>query len=277
MIHFDWNVESLSSNQQKIADYIQKNTQRVLYMTEQEIADEVGLSIASVSRFWKAVGFRNLKEVKTFLREHYEVTPANKMKNTINKVNASELPSQLMELSMAHLQETVNHFRQEAFEQAVDSLHTARQIYIYAPGPSEGLGQLMSFRMSRLGLSFRTLPKSGHELYESLLHIGAEDVIVLFGFIRMLPEAKVLLDFAKQTGCRTLLITDRLVSEFSEQADLTLFASRGEVWEFHSMIAPTFIVENLILGIGLKRKDLVLEKLGQLSELRKRYDLQLPR
>ncbi|GAA0134756.1 MurR/RpiR family transcriptional regulator [Paenibacillus sp. YSY-4.3] len=276
-MNLDWNLETLSPGQYKIADYIQKNMQTVLFLTEQEIADNLGLSIASVSRFWRSVGFKNIKDFKNQLREHLEVTPAAKMKNIMDRANAASFPGQFLASSIEHLEGTLQHYSQEAFDAAVDALVTARRVYLYAPGPSSGLAQLMHYRLSRFGLSIHHLDRGGSELFEDLLHITGEDVVVLFGFVRLLPEAKVIADHAKQCGYRTVLITDRLVSDFSGQSDVTLYASRGEIWEFHSMIAPTFLVENLIVATGMKNQEQHLRKLEQLNHLRKKYDHELPR
>ncbi|MGG4552453.1 MurR/RpiR family transcriptional regulator [Paenibacillus sp. FSL W8-0186] len=276
-MNLDWNLETLSPGQYKIADYIQKNMQTVLFLTEQEIADNLGLSIASVSRFWRSVGFKNIKDFKNQLREHLEVTPAAKMKNIMDRANAASFPGQFLASSIEHLESTLQHYSQEAFDAAVDALVTARRVYLYAPGPSSGLAQLMHYRLSRFGLSIHRLDRGGSELFEDLLHITGEDVVVLFGFVRLLPEAKVITDHAKQCGYRTILITDRLVSDFSGQCDMTLYASRGEIWEFHSMIAPTFLVENLIVAAGMRNQEQHLRKLEQLNQLRKKYDHELPR
>ncbi|MNC38791.1 hypothetical protein D3C75_874160 [compost metagenome] len=56
-----------------------------------------------------------------------------------------------------------------------------------------------------------------------------------------------------------------------------LYAGRGEVWEFHSMVGPTYIIENLILGVGLLHKDSSLRKLDKLQQLRARYGGKLQR
>lgn len=276
-MNLDWNLETLSPGQYKIADYIQKNMQTVLFLTEQEIADNLGLSIASVSRFWRSVGFKNIKDFKNQLREHLEVTPAAKMKNIMDRANAASFPGQFLASSIEHLESTLQHYSQEAFDAAVDALVTARRVYLYAPGPSSGLAQLMHYRLCRFGLSIHRLDRGGSELFEDLLHITGEDAVVLFGFVRLLPEAKVITDHAKQCGYRTILITDRLVSDFSGQCDMTLYASRGEIWEFHSMIAPTFLVENLIVAAGMRNQEQHLRKLEQLNQLRKKYDHELPR
>lgn len=273
----DWNTETLSPGQYKIADYIRKNEQAVLFSTEQEIADALGVSIATVSRFWRSVGFKNIKDFKSKLRSQLDVTPAAKMQNMMDQTDAGTLPRQFLAASVARLEETLAHYSQGAFDEAVTALAASKRIYIYGPGPSAGLTELLHFRLGRFGLSVHRLDRGGSELFEDLLHLTEGDLVVLFGFVRLLPEAKVIVDHAKEAGYRTLLITDRLVSDFSGQCDITLFASRGETWEFHSMIAPTFIVENLIIAVGMRNKEDHLQKLNELNRLRKNYAHELPR
>lgn len=279
-MNLDWNIETLSPAQYKIADYIQKNLQTVLFSTEQQIGDALGLSIASVSRFWRSVGFKNMKHFKAHVREQLDVTPvtpAGKLKSIMEKADTSTLSEQLLEVGIRNLEETVQHYSSEALEASVSALLSARVIYLYGPGPSAGLAQLMHYRLRRFGLSIRHLDRGGSELFEDLLHISKDDLVVIFGFVRLLPEAKVIVEHAKEQGYRTLLITDRLISDFSDLSDITLFASRGETWEFHSMIAPTFLIENLIIAVGKRNPEDHLHKLDELNKLRKRYRNELPR
>ncbi len=276
MVDFQWDTEKLSPNQYRIADYIQRNAQDVLFATEQEIADALGLSIASVSRFWRSVGYANMKDWKIRTRQRLDVTPATKMKAIMDKVHDRPQQDELLDVAISNLRETVRHIDADSYRQAVQAFLDAEHIYLYGQGTSQGLVELLRYRLSRLKLRM-THMRGGSELFEDLVHVTQRDLVVVFCFIRMLPECKVILEHAKQAGYRTLLITDRLVSEFSDKADLCLYAGRGEIWEFHSMVAPTFLIENLIVSIGLAGPKTSLSKLEELSEMRKRYAADLPR
>lgn len=277
MYQVDWNIEELTPHQKVIADFVQKNMDSMLYMTETEIANQLNLSNATVSRFWKSVGFMNFKDFKNDLKKQREISPANKLENIMNHVESNEMQTQMLELSSRHLQETLLHFSAETFNQAVHTLSASNRIFIYAPGPSEGLAQLLSFRLSRFGLAIQILPKSGHELFESLVHFTEKDTVLLFGFVQLHPETKVILNHTKEIKCQSIVITDRLISDFNTTADIVLYASRGELWEFHSMVAPTFLIENLIIGVGMNMKEQSITKLEALNELRRNYKDLLPR
>ncbi|MCZ0704490.1 DNA-binding MurR/RpiR family transcriptional regulator [Natronobacillus azotifigens] len=278
MYNFDWNTSYMSPTQVKIANYIQKNTQKVLLSTEAEIAAATNVSIASVSRFWRSVDYLNFKDFKKQMQANLEVSPAGKWKDLLEKVDKqSSLQFYTLESAVNHLHQTMEYVSNHAFKKAVNLITEARKIYIYSPGPSRGLANLMDYRISRFNCDVSIISEGGSELFEQMMHFTKEDVVVIFGFVRLLPEAKVLLDHAEEASYRTIILTDQLISDFSKKADSVLFASRGEEHAFHSMIAPTFLIENLIISIGMKSKETNIDRLEQLSELRRRYANELPR
>ncbi|WP_113927150.1 MurR/RpiR family transcriptional regulator [Bacillus sp. P14.5] len=277
MEFFDVKNTKMSYNQKKIADFILRNTKEVPYLTEQDIANELAISIATVSRFWKTVGYQNFKSFKLHLKERLDVSPANKMKHIINKVNHNNLVWEMIDKNINHLIETGNQLAKDEFKHAVAAIHEAEKVYVHAPGPAEGLGRLFQFRMERFGLDVRVMAKSGHELFEQLVHLTEKDVVLLLGFVNSSSEAKVIFDYKNKTNSTTILITDRLVSDLNTEAEYAFYASRGEMWEFHSMVAPTVILECLIVGVGVLREDTVLNRLQKLNSLRKEYAQYLPK
>ena len=269
--------KNLTPNEKTIADYISKSGVTILTYTEDEIAKELQISNATVSRFWRKIGFKNFKEFKNNYKENMDVSPANKLEHIMGQVDSTTIHAQMMATSLKHLEITLGQYNSGDFQKCVHSIIEAKTIYIYCPGPSEGLGHLLNFRLSRFGLTIKILPKSGHEIYESLLHFSAEDVLFMFGFVKLHPESRVLLEHAKKLGMKSIVLTDCLVSDFNLYTDYLLFTSRGELWEFHSMIAPTFIVENIIIAVGKETSERSIEKLEILDTIRKEYKDILPR
>ncbi|CAH1220582.1 MurR/RpiR family transcriptional regulator [Paenibacillus sp. JJ-223] len=269
--------DQLSPGHQKIADFIERHPEDMLFMTEQEIADRLGTSIATVSRFWRAVGYDNAKAFKIRLRTSEDTTPALKLNKTISRMDTDSLPVQLLEASVAHLQETLSHMKNGDLEQAAVLFSEARRVYVYAPGPSAGLAELLSFRLSRFGMTVVRLAGGGHELLETLMHMQKEDVVLLLCFTRLLPEAEVILDYASNKGSQAVLVTDREDLLYGMGASISFYVSRGELGEFHSMVTPLLLMEQMVLAVGLKQKEQALAQLERLGELRSRYADKLPR
>ena len=72
-------------------------------------------------------------------------------------------------------------------------------------------------------------------------------------------------------------MTDLMVSDMIDRSDIVLYAERGELWEFHSMVTPVAIIDSLAVGIAMKHEKEYLERLNQLHRLRKKYASRIPK
>lgn len=113
--------------------------------------------------------------------------------------------------------------------------------------------------------------KSGHEIYESMIHFEKEDCLVIFQYVKLLPESKALLDYARKLRMTTVLFTDQLTADVKQLANYILYAYRGDTWNFHSMVAPISVVETVVMLVGLNLEDRSLKNLEKLSKLREEY------
>nr|WP_106781273.1 MurR/RpiR family transcriptional regulator [Lysinibacillus timonensis] len=278
-MNIKWNLSKLTPSQKRIADFIEKTGEHILYYSETELAEALHVSNATISRFWKQIGYENFKSFKAELKEKEQISPKRKLENSLSKIQSQQLEvyEHLLKMTTDQLVNTLHALDQEKFNEVVALMSNCRKLYIHGPSSSEGIALLMKHRLARFGLEVEILPKTGHELFEYLMHFQKEDVVFLFGFVTMNREASVLLDYAKKVNCKTIIITDCLISDYQELGDYIFYTNRGELWEFHSMIAPTFLVENFILGIGQYLEKQSLENLETLSELRKLYKDRLPR
>lgn len=278
MVVFNWEIEDMTPSQQKLAEYVERNLQNILLLTEQEIADTLDMSVASVSRFWRAVGYKNIKDFKQHTTQKMVPTPAGKIETLLAQTEKNGSVLNSFQTVINHLELTLEHFSENDLTEAALLTRQAKKIYIYAQGSSVGLQDLLYFRLARYGLNIQKMENSGSELLEDLIHVATDDLVIIFFFGRKsLPEEEAIFKEAKDKGFKILVITDQLVAPIATQANVTLFGSRGEPWEFHSMVAPTLILEMLIISVGSHSKDESLDKLKDLQALRKKYAKLLPR
>jgi DNA-binding MurR/RpiR family transcriptional regulator len=268
-------LEGVSQSQWKIGQWVLHNESTVMISTEKDIACAVGVSVASVSRFWKVVGYSNLKEYKRAIKEKQDITPAKKILKTVVDLEYRDVQAHHLNRSIHHLQKTLNHYHRDAFHRAIKIIQNANRLYIYAPGPSLGLGELLSYRLRRYGIDVRLIRWMGSELLEELVHLEESSALLLFSFSRLLKEGEVLLKHANETKCKSIVISDKHVLNTSSPYNVLLYADRGEKDEFHSMIAPLFLIENLIVEIGKDGSS--LHQLELLNTLRINYKEDLPR
>lgn len=268
MVNLNFPSKDLSHGQKKVADFIYKHLASLPFLTEQDIAEQAGVSNATVSRFWKAVGFNNLKHFKNHLKSEQENTPVVKMKGKMEKIADYDIINEMIQMEMRNLAETLDSISKSDFNEAVSRIIKAEQIFLYGSGPSQSLCELLQFRLNRFGYRIRQI-KGGRELFESAANIQKPDLLIVFA--NSSPEAKLLLGFAKEAECPSVLVTDKIVSNLADAADLVLYTCRGKMLEFHSLVAPVALIDTLTVAIAKKDEKNALQRLQNMYQLRKKY------
>lgn len=202
----------------KILDYINTNTDTFLFSSIGQLAQRLGLSDATVSRFARHVGCADFKELKSMVVEQ-AAGPAAKMAGTLSQ-DGGFSPAAWLERKQMYLQKTAQQLNQEEFQRAVEALASARQIFLHGKNASASLAQMLTFRLRRLGLSVSLLPSSGSELLEGLLQAGKQDLVVMFSFSKLSREGRIILDHSRAAGYRTLAFVSRTCIPPEEQADM---------------------------------------------------------
>ena len=270
--------KTLSMSERLLAEFVSKNLDKMIYLSTNEIAEALDLSAATVSRFWRSIGFASFKDFKQALKTSIENdSPAGKMKDILNRVEKQHVFDVLADLVSENIRHTAAFLDADTLDAAVRLLAESDAVYLFASGAATALNELLAFRLHRLGHRVHVRKGGGSAVLESLLNISSRDVAVIFSFSHVRSEQRVILDHCQRQGIPSLLITDLLTSELVPQADIVLQVERGEIWEFHSMVPPLLLVESLVVGLARLKEAQALNKLETLSALRERYKDELPR
>lgn len=259
----------LTRAEQKILDYINTNTDAFLFSSIGQLAQRLGLSDATVSRFARHVGCTDFKELKTMVVEQ-SAGPAAKMAGTLSQDGVFS-PAAWLERQQLYLQKTASQLNQEEFDRAVEALVSARQIFLHGKNASSSLAQMLTFRLRRLGLPVSPLPSGGSELLEGLLQARKQDLVVMFSFSKLSREGRIILEHSRIAGYQTLAFVSRTCIPSEEQADISLFSYRGEGKEYHSMAAPTALLDALTVAVTGQLGQQGADTLDRLHQMKSSY------
>ncbi|WP_427137288.1 MurR/RpiR family transcriptional regulator [Psychrobacillus psychrodurans] len=267
------NFSDFTKSERKIADFIEKNKNAVMYLNETELASTLGSSNATLSRFWRKIGYRNFKEFKKRYLEQQVITPKTKFERILAKVedNGKSLQQSIFDFVQYQLTDTLEHIDETQSQICVKRIATCRKLFIYAPTSSTGLGFLLKHRLMRFGIDVVILASYDQELFEQILHLQENDCVFVFGFVKLTREAAILLDHAKEIKSHSIVLTDNIVHEFQTRCTQTFYVNRGDLEEFHSMVAATFFIEHLIVSLGQMKSEKALGNLEYLNNLREKY------
>ena len=262
-------ARELTPAEQKILNYINTNTDSFLFSSIGQLARRLDLSDATVSRFARHIGCADFKELKSMVVEQ-SAGPAAKMTGTLTQDGAFS-PMAWLERQQLYLQKTAQQLDQAEFDRGTEALVSARQIFLHGKNASASLARMLAFRLGRLGLSVTLLPSGGSELLEGLLHAGEQDLVVMFSFSKLSREGRIILDHRRTAGYRTLAFVSRTYIPAEEQADISLFAYRGEEKEYHSMAAPAALLDVLTVAVTSRLGQRGTDSLEQLHQLKASY------
>ena len=268
-LRLDMSPGELTRAEQKILDYINTNPDTFLFLSIGQLAQRLELSDATVSRFARHVGCTDFKDLKSLVMEQAS-GPAVKMAGTLSREDAFS-PAAWLERQQLYLEKTARQLDRAEFDRAVEAIAAARQIFLHGKNASATLAQMLAFRLRRLGLQVSLLPSSGSELLEGLSQAGEGDLAVMFSFSKLSREGQVILDHSRHVGCRTLAFVSRTCIPPQEQADITLFAYRGEEKEYHSMAAPAALLDALVVAATQQLGPRATTSLQRLHQLKRSY------
>lgn len=259
----------LTRAEQKILDYINTNTDTFLLSSIGQLSQCLGLSDATVSRFARHAGCADFKGLKNLVVEQ-AAGPAAKMAGTLSQDGVFS-PTAWLERQQLYLQKTARQLDQREFDRSAEAIISARRIFLHGKNASASLARMLAFRLGRLGFSVSLLPSGGSELLEGLLQAGEPDLVVMFSFSKLSREGRVILDHSKTAGYRTLAFVSRTCIPPDEQADISLFAYRGEEKEYHSMAAPTALLDVLTVAVAGRLGQRGTDNLERLHQLKTSY------
>lgn len=273
-LKFPMMPERFTPAEQKLLEYLEGNREEFLFLTIGQLAAKMDVSEATISRFARHLGCQDFKQLKNIVIEQNHLEgPAGKMAGTLfsrgseNTFQAAGYFSQ----QIFYLEKTMQHLDVQEFERAVSEMFTARRIWIHAKSASASLGQLLFFRLRRLGLSVLQFPSGGTEMLEGLAQVKEGDLVIFFGFSKVSREGRAILECQEEFGYHTLCFTGRLRAPRDEQADVNLYVYRGEAGEYHSMTAATAMVDALVVALSERLGADGAKNLQTVYKLKKKY------
>ena len=168
---------------------------------------------------------------------------------------------------MENIRTTMEKVNQKTFDSFVDNIVDAKKVYIIGLRSSSALSEFLGFYLNLILNKVVVLQHGMSDIYEQMLNLGPEDVIIGIGFPRYSIKTVEILKFARDRGARVLCVTDSLLSPLAAISDLTLIAQSNMASFVDSLVAPMSIINAIIISVGLKRREAVTQTFSKLEEI----------
>ena len=125
-------VSNMSKGHKAIANFILESYDKAAYMTASKLGEEVGVSESTVVRFTTELGFEGYPEFQKALQEDLKskLTSVQRLGLAERFDSDSEALRSVVAQDISNLRESLNSIDEKEFGKAVNSILTARKIYI---------------------------------------------------------------------------------------------------------------------------------------------------
>jgi len=265
-------LPGFTKSQKRVAAYLLANYDEAAFSPAADLAQRLGVSEATMARFARACGYDGYRELRSCLQGLFraKATPASRLQRKLGELADSQghVLAKVLAMEVQYLTEAAQSIDPADFDRAVDLLLNGQRIFVFGSGPSGILADLAEWRLRRFGILTIAMTESGRHLLEKLQLLQADDAVLATGFYRVRPELVTVLDHARVTRCRSILLTDTLGPALRDKTDVVLAARRGPVSTFHSLTVPMSILNALILAVAMAKPDESLAALNRLDQLR---------
>lgn len=254
---------ALRDAEKKVAELIYDDIDFVTEASISEIATRAGVSDATVTRFARAVGCHNVRDLKTRLTRALAAG-----RRFIQEAAPEDGASAVYDIATQTLAVNRDLMERADVAGAVERLDGARQILVFgAGGGSSMLAQEMQFRLVRLGYAISAYPQALlPRMVASTLE--PEDVVVVLSVTGYTPEMVESARIARQYGAQVVAITAS-GSPLAETADVVLpVVSRETDFIYHpsaSRYAMMAAIDVLALELATRHRDRSRDKLRRLK------------
>ena len=268
--------QMFSKGQKKLAAYIQENYDKAAFLTAAKLGETVGVSESTVVRFAIYLGYKGYPEFQKALEElvRTKLNSIQRMEVTYGKVPQSEILDTVLHSDIDKIKMTLDAVDHEAFELAVETILQAKNIYIVGIRSCAPLAGFLAFYLNLIFDSVRLLnTNSASELFEQMIRIGEEDVIIGISFPRYSMRTLKALEFANNRNAKVITLTDSIHSPMNLYSSCNLIARSDMASIVDSLVAPLSVINALVVALSMRKQKDVVATLESLEKIWDEYQV----
>ncbi len=266
----------LSKGQKKLADYIRQEYDKAAFLTAAKMGEVVGVSESTVVRFAMTLGYKGYPEFQKALEElvRTKLNSIQRMEVTYGRISQGEILTSVLQADIEKIKLTMGSMDQEAFEMAVDTILKAKRIYVIGIRSCAPLASFLSYYLQLICEDVTLVnTNSSSEIFEQLIRIGQDDVVIGISFPRYSMRTLKALEFANNRNAKVITLTDSVHSPMNLYSSCNLIADSDMASIVDSLVAPLSVINALIVALCMKKQSIVAKTLTELEDIWNEYQV----
>ena len=265
-----------SKGQKKLVSYITDNYDKAAFFTAAKLGETVGVSESTVVRFAIHLGYKGYPEFQKALEGlvRNKLNSIQRMEVTYGRVPQSEILDTVLRADIEKIKLTMENIDHNAFELAVETILEAKSIYIVGIRSCAPLASFLGFYFNLLFDNVHLMhTNSSSELFEQMIHISKDDVIIGISFPRYSMRTLKALEFANNRNAKVITLTDSIHSPMNLYSSCNLIARSDMASIVDSLVAPLSVINALVVALCMRKQKEVTATLEDLEKIWDEYQV----
>lgn len=267
---------TFSKGQKLLASYITENYDKAVFLTAAKLGKVVGVSESTVVRFAAQLGYQGYPEFQKDLEEvvRKKLNSIQRMEVTYGRIGRSQILHSVLQSDADKIKLTSESIDKNAFESAVETILDSKTIYIVGIRSCAPLASFLGFYLNLIFKDVRLLhTNSASELFEQMIRINEEDVIIGISFPRYSMRTLKALEFANNRNAKVITLTDSIHSPMNMYSSCNLIAKSDMASIVDSLVAPLSVINALLVALFMKKQKEVTHTLETLEKIWDEYQV----
>ena len=259
---------ALTMSEQRVADYIFQNSQKVLHHSTAELAVNSKVSEATIIRFCQSIGYKGFKEFKVSLAQDL-VIPKQFIPEEINsKDSVQDIANKITHSSLKAIKDTNSIIDFQELEKAAEVICKSKHIVFFGVGLSGLIAQEAHLRLARIGIPAYSYTDPHIQAHTAAL-LKKSDVAVGISLLGKTADILYSLEMAKEVGATIISLTKYYKNPISDLADINLFVSTedGNFRTGASRISLMYVVDLLFALVAARQYKYSLKCLEKINQI----------
>ena len=266
----------LSKGQKRLAAYITDNYDKAVFLTAAKLGEIVGVSESTVVRFAMHLGYKGYPEFQNALEElvKNKLNSMQRMEVAYGRINQSKILDTVMQSDMERLHATLAKIDENVFDLAVETILNAKHIYVIGIRSCAALASFFAFYLNLIFDNVHLIQTNSlSEIFEQMVRIGKDDVIIGISFPRYSMRTLKAMEFANNRNAKVITLTDSVHSPMNLYSSCNLIADSDMSSIVDSLVAPLSVINALIVALCMKKQTKVAKTLEMLEDIWDEYQI----
>ena len=257
LLHLKSHLKDLKPAEKKVAEYILKNVDEVIYASITSLSEKTGVSEATIVKLCQRLGYSGYQELKIMLaRDSRQQNTPEKIYGEINPDDSLvQIKNKMFQKYQEVLGNTKSLLDNRKIARIIELIGKSQRLYFFGFGASSLGARDAELKFTRINIPATAVDRV-HDQKMLSANLTEKDLVFAISNSGRTREILEAVEILKENSCPVVAITSQAGSPLGQKADYLLLNSSKETpfrgSAMASRMAQMAVIDMIFLGTALE-------------------------